>query len=90
LRKTQNKNLNQYCKMENIFIVAAIISLIFLIAKFIEMRFVDKESKPLKLLIRDTVLVYFSVVSGNFILEQLSPVMQKGGVTQVFTDNPEF
>jgi hypothetical protein len=76
--------------MENIFIVAAIISLIFLIAKFIEMRFVDKESKPLKLLIRDTVLVYFSVVSGNFILEQLSPVMQKGGVTQVFTDNPEF
>lgn len=90
MRKTQNKNLNQYCKMENIFIVAAIISLIFLIAKFIEMRFVDKESKPLKLLIRDTVLVYFSVVSGNFILEQLSPVMQKGGVTQVFTDNPEF
>jgi len=76
--------------MENVFIVAAIISLIFLIAKFIEMRFVDKESKPLKLLIRDTVLVYFSVVSGNFILEQLSPVMQKGGVTQVFTDNPEF
>jgi len=76
--------------MENIFIVAAIISLVFLIAKFIEMRFVDKESKPLKLLIRDTVLVYFSVVSGNFILEQLSPVMQKGGVTQVFTDNPEF
>jgi hypothetical protein len=54
------------------------------------MRFVDKESKPLKLLIRDTVLVYFSVVSGNFILEQLSPVMQKGGVTPVFTDNPEF
>lgn len=90
MRKTINKKLNQYCKMENIFIVAAVISLIFLISKFIEMRFVDKESKPLKLLIRDTVLVYFSVVSGNFILEQLSPVMQKGGVTPVFTDNPEF
>ena len=76
--------------MDNIFIVASVISVIFLISKFIEMRFVDKESKPLKLLIRDTVIVYFSVISGNFIFEQLSPVMQKGGVTQVFTDNPEF
>jgi hypothetical protein len=76
--------------MENMFMVAGIISIIFLIIKFIEMRFVDKESKPLKLLIRDTIVVFFSVMFGNFILEQLSPVMQKGGVTQVFTDNPEF
>jgi hypothetical protein len=76
--------------MENIFIIAALISSIFLISKFVEMRFVDKESKPLKLLIRDTVLVYFSVISGNFIWEQLSPVIQKNGITPVFTDNPEF
>jgi hypothetical protein len=76
--------------MDNIFVVAAVISAIFLISKFIEMRFVDKESKPLKLLIRDTVIVYFSVISGNFIIEQLSPIIQKGGVTPVFTDNPEF
>ena len=76
--------------MDNIFVVAAVISAIFLISKFIEMRFVDKESKPLKLLIRDTVIVFFSVISGNFIIEQLSPVMQKGGITPVFTDNPEF
>ena len=90
MRKTPNKKLIKYCKMDNIFVVAAVISAIFLISKFIEMRFVDKESKPLKLLIRDTVIVYFSVISGNFIIEQLSPVMQKGGVTPVFTDNPEF
>ena len=47
--------------MDNIFIVAAIISLVFFISKFIEMRFVEKETKPLKLLIRDSLLVYFSV-----------------------------
>jgi hypothetical protein len=76
--------------MDNIFVIAGIISVIFLIIKFIEMRFVDKESKPLKLLIRDAIVVFFSVISGNFIMEQLSPVMQKGGVTPVFTDNPEF
>jgi hypothetical protein len=81
--------------MNNIFIISGIISVIFLIAKFIEMRFIDKESKPLKLLIRDSLLVYFSVVSGSFILDQLKPVIQEGGASvvvnpTVFVDNPGF
>lgn len=78
--------------MDNIFIIAGIISIIFLISKFIEMRFIEKENKPLKLLIRDTLLVYFSVVCGYFILEQINPIIQNGGAntTPVFTDNPEF
>ena len=58
------------------------------------MRFVDKENKPLKFLIRDTLLVYFSVVSGHFILEQLKPMIQTAGtasnITPIFTDNPGF
>jgi hypothetical protein len=77
--------------MDNIFIIAGVISIIFLITKFIEMRFIEKENKPLKLLIRDSLLVYFSVLSGYFILEQLNPIVNKGGEKiQVFTDNPEF
>jgi hypothetical protein len=81
--------------MQNIFLIAGVISVIFFIVKFIEMRFVDKESKPLKFLIRDSLLVYFSVIAGNFVLEQLKPVIQEGGegvVTNptVFTDNPGF
>lgn len=80
--------------MDNIFIIAMVISIVFLISKFIEMRFIDNESKPLKLLIRDTLLVYFSVISGYFIMEQLKPVLETVGenisAPQVFTDNPEF
>jgi hypothetical protein len=80
--------------MDNIFVIATVISVIFLISKFIEMRFVDSESKPLKLLIRDTLLVYFSVIFGYFIMEQLKPVLEIAGeavsTPQVFTDNPEF
>ena len=73
------------------FFIAGIISVVFLIAKFIEMRFVDKESKPLKLLIRDALLVYFSVVFGIFVMEQLKPMSGEHIVSpQVFTDNPEF
>jgi hypothetical protein len=76
--------------MDNIFVIAAIISIIFFLAKFLEMRVVDKESKPLKLLVRDSLLVYFSVIAGYFILEQIKPAIQNGETQVVFTDNPEF
>ena len=80
--------------MKNIFIIAAVISVLFLIVKFIEMRFVEKENIPLKLLIRDALLVYFSVISGYFILQQFNNLIENGetniSATQVFTDNPGF
>jgi TctA family transporter len=76
--------------MDNIFVIAGIIALIFLIVKFIEMRFVEKESKPLKYLIRDSLLVYFSVIFGNFVFEQVSPIGDNARVTPVFTGNPDF
>jgi hypothetical protein len=79
----------------NTFIVAGIISFVFFIAKFIEMRFVEKENKPLKFLIRDSLIVYISVVIGGFVVDQLKPVIQEGGSNvvsnpAVFTDNPGF
>lgn len=80
--------------MNNIFIIAAVVSVTFLITKFIEMRFIEKESKPLKVLIRDALLVYFSVVSGYFIIGQIDPLLHGGAggamPTPVFTDNPGF
>lgn len=79
--------------MENIFFIATIISIVFLVFKFLEMRFVEKESKPLKFLIRDTILVYTSVILGSFVLDQLKPVLSEvegGGTPAVFVDNPSF
>ena len=82
--------------MSSMFVVATVISIIFFITKFIEMRFIDKESKPLKYLIRDSILVYFSVIISNFVMDQLNPIMTGGDVgaslkiTPAFTDNPGF
>ena len=80
--------------MDNIFVIATIVSIVYFIAKFIEMRYIEKESKPLKHLIRDALVVYFSVICGFFILDQIKPMIQSGGneptTTPVFTDNPEF
>ena len=79
--------------MDNIFLVAGLISIIFLVSKFLEMRYVDKGAKPLKVLIKDSLLVFISVVAGSFILEQVKPVIDEK-LLQVnpaaFTDNPPF
>ena len=77
---------------DNIFIIATAVSIIFLIAKFIEMRFIEKENKPLKFLIRDTLVVYFSVVIGYFIINQIHPIIEGGAISSptFFTDNTEF
>jgi len=79
--------------MDNIFLISGIISVIFFIAKFLEMRYIDNEPKPLKLLIRDTLLVYFSVIFGSFVLDQLKPIINEtvAPLTPLaFTDNPPF
>ena len=82
--------------MDNIFVTAGIISVVFLLVKFVEMRLINKESKPLKHLVKDSLFVYFCVLVGNFIFEQLKPSMQQigNGNTNVspgaFTDNPGF
>ena len=81
--------------MDNIFLLAGVITVIFFIAKFLEMRYVEKESRPLKLLIRDALVVFVSIVFGNFIIEQVNPALSESGLKlqsapAVFTDNPPF
>ena len=79
--------------MDNIFLAAGIISVIFFIAKFLEMQYVDKEPKPLKILIRDSLLVYISSILGWFVLDQLKPVINDIDISTTplaFTDNPPF
>ncbi len=79
--------------MDNIFLAAGIISVIYFIAKFLEMRYVEQEPKPLKFLIRDSLLVYISVVLGSFVIDQLTPVINETEIPEIplaFTDNPPF
>ena len=57
------------------------------------MRFIEKENKPLKEFIKDSLIVYISVLSGYYLLEQLSPMMETvtgNNSPAVFTGNPEF
>jgi len=79
--------------MNNIFLIAGIVAVIYFIGKFLEMRYVEDEVKPLKTLIKDSLLVYISVVSGIFVIEQLEPVINEidvPNIQQAFTDDPPF
>ena len=57
-----------------------------------EMRFIEKETKPLKTLIKDALIVYISVILGYYIIEQFpNNSLEILNVTpSVFTDNPSF
>lgn len=78
--------------MDNIYVVAIVIALIYFFAKFIEMRFIMKESKPIKNIVRDSLLVCFSTIVGLFISQQLTPIKKvlSATSTQAFTDAPDF
>ena len=49
------------------FIKGFVVCIVYLIFRFFEMRFILKETIPLKKLIRDTLLVYVSFIAGNFV-----------------------
>jgi hypothetical protein len=73
------------------FANAGIIAVVYLLIKFIEMRFIIKESKPGKEILRDTVLVYFSTVIGIFVADQMQTIDITGkNSTNVFVGKPEF
>jgi len=55
--------------MEKYIIHSGIIAFIYLLMKFVEMRIVIKEVKPVKELIRDTVIVYLSAMVGLYIID---------------------
>ena len=77
--------------MENYFIESGIISFIYLLIKFVEMRMVKKETKEIKELIRDTIIVYLSAIVGLYIINEFMPnnsVIKT--FTHVFLDKPDF
>jgi hypothetical protein len=76
--------------MDNIYIIALTVSIVYVISKFFEIRFILKENINLKQLMIDTILVYFSVIIGIFIMEQFINKTKDLTQAPVFVDNPKF
>ena len=88
--------------MEKILLISLAITLLFCVIKFIEMKFIDKQLKPLKFVIRDAVIVYvcsaIGLVAyaniGGSLADFMNVVTDKKtltpAATQIFTDEPGF
>ena len=79
--------------MENIYVISGIISIAYLLFKFAEMRCLQKETKSLKELVKDSLMVFVSVIVGEFTYRQMHPLSKMilgDGSTQAFTDSPAF
>jgi len=73
------------------FILAAVVAIVYIVFLFLEMRFIVNENKPVKLLFRDGLLVYLSVLVGDFMLNQLAPLGKRVfKAPDVFTNAPDF
>jgi hypothetical protein len=90
--------------MENIIILTISIAVVFLIVKLLEMKYIEKEIKPLKHVVRDSMIVAVSSFTCVYIFFQFRTVIidtlgksfGTGGATEfikspeIFTDNPGF
>lgn len=85
----------------NAYIVSGIIAFVFLVAKFLEMRFSAASSveetgaapKPLKVMLRDGMLVYVSSLLGFYIISQFEEhavTSSLKGEVVAFTGGPDF
>lgn len=76
--------------MDNYFVTGGIVAIVYALFKFAEMRLVLKENKPIKDLVRDTVLVYLSSVVALFVSDQLTPAVVGKNQASAFLGKPEF
>jgi hypothetical protein len=87
--------------MEAIIAIIIITTVLYILAKMIEMKYVHKEMRPIKELVRDAAIVAvsagistFSVFSMNKSMNGFFSAMTEQNnlpaVASVFTDNPGF
>lgn len=88
--------------MENLFLIAIFTTVLFIGIKIAEMKYLEKEMKPLKEIVRDGVIVFVSTIvslyvfmfSNNSITDFFNVITENkvmnAEATQIFTDSPGF
>lgn len=91
-----------FIRMENIVLISVTITVLYCIIKFLEMKYIEKEIKPVKLVVRDAIIVLFSTIVVQFIFANIDTNISEffNIITNsksiepiapmVFNDNPGF
>jgi hypothetical protein len=88
--------------MEKVFVIAILTVALFCLAKMVEMKYLDQDVKPLKFLVRDSIIVFGSTLASAYIFLYMNSsitdffnVVTENKIltsetTQIFTGVPEF
>lgn len=88
--------------MEKIVIVSLLVTFFYCVFKFVEMKYLDKQDKPLKHIVRDAIVVLICSIFSTFIFFNLENYISdffnavtetkvlNSNNTQIFTDTPGF
>lgn len=91
--------------MNNLFTIPLLTTFFFCLAKFFEKRFLsdEKDNYALKLIVRDTIVVFGVTLLSNFVYSNLhthldsfmniitdTKTLPLQGLTEIFTDIPNF
>jgi hypothetical protein len=68
--------------------VAIIISILYIILSILENKFISKEKSEFKKIFRGVIIVFLSILLGNYLLTLTKTTITKN--TNVFVDNPTF
>ena len=74
--------------METLFSVVAFSTILFIVIKMIEMKFIQKEMKPAKEIVRDAVIVGASVAIASFAVVTLDKPIAE--FMDVITDKQKY
>ena len=78
------------------FMYSLAIATVFFLFRFLEMKFsADEDKKPLKIVVKETIVVYLASVLGIYLYAQFDTNNMIGGKadvksTMAFVDNPSF
>ena len=88
--------------MEKTFAIAILVTFLYSICKFLEMKYIDQEWKPLKILVKDSILVFvcsffglFIYIQGQSSFSDFFSIITDNKIndlksTEIFTGQPEF
>ena len=81
--------------MDNTYFISVLISITYLLLKVVDVKIVKKMDLDIKYIVRDSLLVFLSVLCGLFLSQQLGEINLYSIVGEqenvsAFTNKPEF
>lgn len=74
----------------NIYIFSLLLSFIFIILKTVINKYVEKKNKPIKPILKDSILIFLISIVSNYIYINFIQNNLESSEVNVFTDKPEF